>query len=79
MLPLDRINPSLRFGLLWAALVLTGALLGGAFYLVGMPAPLLIGSLLAGIIFATNGMKAKIPRPLFLYAQGVIGVLWRVH
>jgi uncharacterized membrane protein AbrB (regulator of aidB expression) len=59
----------------WAALLLTSVLFGSVLSYAGMPAPVLIGSLLAGIVFATNGVHAKIPRPLFLYAQGVAGVL----
>jgi membrane AbrB-like protein len=64
-------HPALR----WAALLPTAALFGWVLFHAGMPAPVLIGSLLAGVVFATNGLKAKIPRPMFLYAQGVIGVL----
>jgi membrane AbrB-like protein len=68
-------RPPHRAAWRWAALLLTSVMLGSVLSYAGMPAPVLIGSLLAGIIFATNGVQAKIPRPLFLYAQGVVGVL----
>jgi membrane AbrB-like protein len=75
ILPASSPHSPSRTLLLWVALLLTAALFGLLLSLAGLPAPVLIGSLVAGIAFAVNGMKAKIKRPLFLCAQGVIGVL----
>lgn len=69
--PLARLAP----GLQWALLLLVSLMLAGLLELGGLPAALLIGPMLAGIIAGTNGATVRLPRPLFFAAQAIIGCL----
>lgn len=69
--PLDRAGPLARAGLLLAA---SAPLVAGLEWL-GFPAALLIGPMLAGIGLAVAGGGIRLPRPLYLAAQALIGLL----
>lgn len=63
----------------WFALAGLSVLLAWAFGLAGVPAALLLGPMLAGIILAARGKTVAIPRPCFLLSQAVIGCLIARH
>lgn len=62
-------------GLQWVLVLLASMLLAGLLEIAGLPAALLIGPMLAGIIAGTNGATVRLPRPLFFAAQAIIGCL----
>ncbi|MGB3390190.1 MAG: AbrB family transcriptional regulator [Pseudaminobacter sp.] len=62
-------------GLQWGLILLVSALLTGLLELADLPAALLIGPMLAGIIAGTNGATVRLPRPVFFAAQAIIGCL----
>ncbi|WP_319532712.1 AbrB family transcriptional regulator [uncultured Cohaesibacter sp.] len=43
--------------------------------LLGIPAGLLLGPMIIAIIFAVNGATLKISRHLFVFAQGIVGIM----
>lgn len=59
----------------WAGLVALSVILVGLLKLLGVPAALLLGPMLAGILLATRGWTVTVPRPAFLASQAVIGVM----
>ena len=59
----------------WLVLLAVSAGLVGGLELGGVPAALLIGPMLAGIALGVGGATARVPRPAFGMAQGVIGCL----
>lgn len=69
--PLARLAPALQ----WALILFISMLLAGTLELAGLPAGLLIGPMLAGIIAGTNGATVRLPRPIFYGAQAMIGCL----
>lgn len=46
---------------------------------IGVPAALLLGPMLAGIVLAARGLTVAVPRPCFLASQAVIGCLIARH
>jgi membrane AbrB-like protein len=42
---------------------------------IGLPAALLLGPMVAGILFGVNGVRLNVPRAPFVAAQGVVGAL----
>ncbi|WP_455960468.1 AbrB family transcriptional regulator [Methylorubrum aminovorans] len=67
--------PETRILLRWTALVAVSAALAYGLSRAHFPAALLIGPMLAAIIFGVSGAGLSLPRPLFLGAQAVIGCL----
>ena len=59
----------------WILLVSLSAALSAAWDRLGLPASLLMGSMLAGFLLALRGWELDPPEPLFLIAQGLIGAL----
>ncbi|RUM95566.1 AbrB family transcriptional regulator [Pseudaminobacter arsenicus] len=59
----------------WALILLVSLVLTGLLELADLPAALLIGPMLAGIIAGTNGATVRLPRPVFFAAQAIIGCL----
>lgn len=59
----------------WVALAVVSALLAAMFELVKLPAALMLGPMVGGIIFGTRGTGMKVPKLLTLGAQSVIGAL----
>lgn len=59
----------------WAALVAASAVLAYGLTLAHFPAALLLGPMLAAIVFGVRGAGLALPRPAFLAAQAVVGCL----
>jgi membrane AbrB-like protein len=59
----------------WTALLVLSALLSLAWGGTGLPAALLLGPMIAGIVFGVNGVHLTVPRLPYLAAQGVIGAM----
>ncbi len=57
----------------WIALLLISAILWGFFDLVRIPAALLLGPMLAGIIIEASGAAVRVPPLLYLAAQAAVG------
>ncbi len=72
--------PALRLGawpepLLWLSLVALSALISAAWSALGLPAALLLGPMIGGIVFGVNGAALKISRAPDVGAQAVIGAM----
>jgi membrane AbrB-like protein len=59
----------------WLALLAASLLLSLLFRTAALPASLLLGPMIAAIAFGVWGAKARVARPLFTTAQGVIGCI----
>ncbi|MBB6467411.1 hypothetical protein HNQ96_003290 [Aminobacter lissarensis] len=59
----------------WALLLACSVLLAGLLELVHLPAALLVGPMLVAIALGSNGATVRVPRPLFVSAQALIGCL----
>ncbi len=46
-----------------------------ALYALRLPAAPLLGPMAAGVLLAANGGAVHIPRPAFIFAQGIVGVM----
>jgi membrane AbrB-like protein len=57
------------------ALLLGSALASAAFLLMGVPAGMLLGCMLAAVLLATQDMDVQVPAPLFAIGQSVIACL----
>jgi hypothetical protein len=68
---LSHASPPLQWALLFALSASVVVLLE----LASVPAPLLIGPMLAGIVIGVSGGAVRVPTPAFGLAQGVIGCL----
>jgi uncharacterized protein len=77
--PTDRRMPGLVEGLSrvqqWGLLVAGSALLATVLEIVGLPAALLLGPMIAGIALAANGGQIRAPRLPVQAAQAVVGCL----
>jgi membrane AbrB-like protein len=69
--PLARLAPGMQWGFILAVSVV----LAGLLELARLPAALLIGPMLAGILAGTNGATVRLPRPIFFAAQAIVGCL----
>jgi membrane AbrB-like protein len=69
------VPPPSRQQLRWAALLALSLALAAVFESVGLPAGRLLGPMVAAIVLAVLGHAASVPRPMFIAAQGVIGLL----
>lgn len=59
----------------WAILIAASAALAGLLELTGLPAALFLGPMAAAVIFGVNGGTIRLPRPLYLGAQALVGVM----
>ncbi len=59
----------------WVFLLLLSALLAAALEVADLPAALLIGPMIAGIVAGTHGATIRVARPLFGGAQAIVGCL----
>jgi uncharacterized protein len=59
----------------WGILLAGSALLAALFELVGLPAALLLGPMIAGIVLSTNGGSIHAPRLPVQFAQAIVGCL----
>ncbi|PWJ83613.1 hypothetical protein C7441_1084 [Pseudaminobacter salicylatoxidans] len=69
--PMSRLTP----GLQWGIILLVSVLFASLLELADLPAALLIGPMVAGILCGINGATVRLPRPIFFSAQAVIGCL----
>lgn len=59
----------------WALLVLLSVAIGGVLEWLYFPAGLLLGPMVAAIVFATNGARLSLPRLPFVASQALIGAM----
>src|SRR5262245_58563013 len=59
----------------WSVLLAGSLLFAAVLELAGLPAALLLGPMIAGIVVSTNGGRIRMPRPPVLAAQAVVGCL----
>jgi hypothetical protein len=59
----------------WAALLALSALISLLWGAAGLPAALLLGPMISGIVFGVNGLRLAVPRWPYLGAQAVIGAM----
>jgi uncharacterized protein len=59
----------------WGILVAASVVLAAIFEVIGLPAALLLGPMIAGIVMGSNGGKIRPPRLPVLAAQTVVGCL----
>ena len=67
--------PSGTLLLQWGLLIAASAAFAWLFSLAGLPAALLLGPMLAGILCGVAGFRPRVRRPVFQGAQAVIGLL----
>jgi uncharacterized protein len=76
----DRAGPWRRIAswpapLQWLALIALSALISALWSAAGLPAALLLGPTIAGVLFGVNGVHLNAPRWPYVGAQGAIGAL----
>lgn len=59
----------------WAALFAASIVLVVPLELMGFPAALLLGPMIAGIALGVSDARVRVPKPLFILAQAVIGCM----
>ena len=59
----------------WGVLLLISAVLGWGLTALHLPAGVLLGCMLAGILLSSRDIRLGVPTPLFALAQGVLGCL----
>lgn len=69
--PLAAMKPWLQ----WTLLLGCSVLLAGVLEMVRLPAALLVGPMLVAITLGSSGATVRVPRPLFVSAQTLIGCL----
>ncbi|NDP37413.1 MAG: AbrB family transcriptional regulator [Rhodoferax sp.] len=65
----------LKPALWWSVLLFISAILGWALTALHLPAGVLLGCMLAGIVLSSRDIRLGVPSPLFVLAQGVLGCL----
>src|SRR5512133_2633894 len=65
----------LKPALWWSVLLFISAILGWALTSLHLPAGVLLGCMLAGIVLSSQDIRLGVPSPLFVLAQGVLGCL----
>lgn len=59
----------------WSSLFLLSLLLSLIFLFLHLPAALLLGPMIAGIVFSMKGVTLRLPRSAFLAAQAILGCM----
>jgi uncharacterized membrane protein AbrB (regulator of aidB expression) len=59
----------------WGVLLLVSMLISLAWGSMRLPAALLLGPMLGGVVFGVNGLRLAVPRWPYIGAQGVIGAM----
>ncbi len=59
----------------WLILLLLSVLFSSLLLRIHLPAALLLGPLIAGLILSLRGVKLSIPRPCYLVAQAIVGCM----
>lgn len=65
--------------LVWACLILAGLAAGQVLQWAQMPAGLLLGPMIVGILMAQGGATIRVPHAVFQFAQGIAGCLIAMH
>lgn len=68
---LGKLKPAIQ----WMLLIALSAAVGTLLMWAGVPAALLLGPLLAGIVITVGGGRLRVPRRAFVLAQGVVGCM----
>lgn len=68
-------TPSAKSAISWLGLALVSLGLTGLLTYATLPASFLIGPMIAAILFGVAGSTIRVPRGLFLVAQGIVGCL----
>ena len=73
-------TPTPRLGawpppLLWLSLLGLSALISAGWGALGLPAALLLGPMIGGIVFGVNGARLAVPHAPYLGAQALIGAM----
>ncbi len=63
----------------WLMLLVPGLIMGQVLQLLSLPAALMLGPMIVGIVMAQRGSKVQIPGTLHKMAQGVAGCLIAAH
>ncbi len=72
----SRFQPEkMHFAVQWLCLIVISALFAFVMELINMPGALLLGPMLAGIVWSLQGGSLQVPRNLFVAAQAIIGCL----
>ncbi len=61
--------------LLWLSLLALSAIISAGWGALGLPAGLLLGPMIGGIVFGVNAARLAVPRAPYLGAQAVIGTM----
>jgi membrane AbrB-like protein len=64
-----------RVFLQWLGLLLLSSVISALWSAIGLPAALLLGPMIGGIIFGVNGLRLKVPHAPYLGAQALIGAM----
>jgi uncharacterized protein len=59
----------------WAALLALSALISLLWSVAGLPAALLLGPMIGGILFGVNGLRLAVPSRPYLGAQAIVGAM----
>jgi uncharacterized protein len=59
----------------WGALIALSALISAIWGAAGLPAALLLGPMIAGIVLGVNGVRLAVPQLPYLGAQAVVGTM----
>lgn len=59
----------------WSGLLAVSVALAAVLEMAGLPAALLMGPMIAGVVFGTNGAAVRVPRLPYLFAQATVGCL----
>jgi membrane AbrB-like protein len=68
---LERLSPLAQ----WGILIPSSALLAALFGIIGLPAALLLGPMVAGIVLSSNGGSIRAPRLPVIASQTIVGCL----
>ena len=79
MMPFSMKDPDGRPWPRWVLLILISLALVVCLELLHLPAALLLGPMIAAIALVVSGVPLNLPQPLFILAQGVVGMMIADH
>ncbi len=68
---LEKLSPPTQ----WAMLIAGSAVLAALFSITHLPAALMLGPMVAGIVLSSNGASIRAPRPAIIASQTIVGCL----
>lgn len=72
---ISKMRVGLRLVVTWVALIVLASLIVALLRAVDMPAAFLLGPMIAAIIVAASGVRARLPRFFIIAAQAILGCL----